>query len=91
MDEANINTTDQPSTTNQTTNPAPDSERRKLRNFTATIVTFALTALLVFMTVWAMVTGNDNAGIVSGAMVLITGVIQHYIGSKKNDTPKEGQ
>lgn len=62
---------------------AEGAKIREKRAFTATVVTFALTALLIFMAVWTLITGNeDKNGIIAGAMVVATGAIQFYFGTK---------
>lgn len=70
------------------TRKAPGSAKiREKRAFTATVVTFALTALLIFMVVWTLVTGSeDRNGIVAGAMVIATSAIQFYFGTKQGGT-----
>lgn len=60
---------------------------RAKRAFTATVVTFALTALLCFMAVYILVTGTeDKNGVIAGAMVVATGAIQFYFGTKNGGT-----
>lgn len=60
---------------------------RGKKAFTATVVTFALTALLCFMVVFTLVTGNDDKnGVIAGAMVLATSAIQFYFGTKQGGT-----
>lgn len=60
---------------------------RVKRAFTATVVTFALTALLIFMVVWILVTGKeDTYGVISGATVLITSAVNFYFGTKNGGT-----
>lgn len=54
------------------------------KSFTATVVTFALTALLCFMAIFILVTGaEDNNGVVASAVVVATGAIQFYFGTKQ--------
>lgn len=60
---------------------------RAKRQFTATVVTFALTALLCFMAVYILITGTeDKNGVIAGAMVVATGAIQFYFGTKNGGT-----
>ena len=60
---------------------------REKRAFTATVVTFALTALLCFMATYILVTGTeDKNGVIAGAMVVATGAIQFYFGTKNGGT-----
>lgn len=74
------NTVENPSTA--TEEPGSTHIREK-KAFTATVVTFALTALLIFMVVWTLMTGSeDKNGVVAGAMVIATSAIQFYFGTK---------
>lgn len=74
------NTVENPTTTAE--EPEGGQIRRK-KAFTATVVTFALTALLIFMVVWTLMTGSeDKNGVVAGAMVIATSAIQFYFGTK---------
>lgn len=60
---------------------------REKRARTATVVTYALTALLCFMAAYILVTGaEDNNGVIAGAMVVATGAIQFYFGTKNGGT-----
>ncbi len=60
---------------------------REKRAFTATVVTFALTALLCFMAIFILVTGSeDKNGVVAGAVIVATGAIQFYFGTKNGGT-----
>lgn len=60
---------------------------REKRAFTATVVTFALTALLCFMAVYILVTGaEDKNGVVPAAVIVATGAIQFYFGTKNGGT-----
>ena len=70
------------------TKKAPGAAKiREKRAFTATVVTFALTALLCFMAVYILVTGTeDKNGVIAGAMVVATGAIQFYFGTKNGGT-----
>lgn len=54
---------------------------------TATAVTYALTALLCFMAVWTLTTGvEDKNGVIAGSMIVATGAIQFYFGTKNGGT-----
>lgn len=70
-----------------TTNPEPakaGASIKRNRARTATVVTFALTALLCFMATFILVTGaEDKNGVIAGAMVVATGAIQFYFGTKQ--------
>lgn len=70
------------------TKRTPESAKiREKRAFTATVVTFALTALLCFMAVFILVTGaEDKNGVVAGAMIVATSAIQFYFGTKRGGT-----
>lgn len=70
------------------TKKAPGAARiREKRAFTATVVTFALTALLCFMAIYILITGTeDKNGVIAGAMVVATGAIQFYFGTKNGGT-----
>ena len=60
---------------------------REKRAFTATVVTFALTALLCFMACYILITGTeDKNGVIAGAMIVATGAIQFYFGTKNGGT-----
>ena len=60
---------------------------REKRAFTATVVTFALTALLCFMAIFILVTGaEDKNGVVPAAVIVATGAIQFYFGTKNGGT-----
>lgn len=60
---------------------------REKRARTATVVTFALTALLCFMASYILITGTeDKNGVIAGAMVVATGAIQFYFGTKNGGT-----
>lgn len=71
-----------------TTRKAPGAAQiRAKRQFTATVVTFALTALLIFMAVFILVTGaEDKNGVVPAAVIVATGAIQFYFGTKNGGT-----
>ena len=72
-------TVENTSTTKRTQGSAKIREKRA---FTATVVTFALTALLCFMATYILVTGTeDKNGVIAGAMVVATGAIQFYFGT----------
>lgn len=72
-----------PQTTQEEAKKTTGSRIRERKSFTATVVTFALTALLCFMAIFTLVTGNeDKNGIIAGAMVVATGAIQFYFGTK---------
>lgn len=70
------------------TKRAPGTAKiRAKRQFTATVVTFALTALLCFMAVYILVTGaEDKNGVVASAVIVATGAIQFYFGTKNGGT-----
>ncbi len=67
---------------------SPSAARiREKRARTATVVTYALTALLCFMAAFILITGKeDKNGIIAGAMVVATGAIQFYFGTKTGGT-----
>ena len=71
-----------------TTKRAPGAaQMRAKRQFTATVVTFALTALLCFMAIFILVTGaEDKNGVVPAAVIVATGAIQFYFGTKNGGT-----
>lgn len=74
------NTAENPTTTAE---ELGSTHIREKKAFTATVVTFALTALLIFMVVWTLMTGSeDKNGVVAGAMVIATSAIQFYFGTK---------
>lgn len=70
------------------TKKAPGTAKiREKRAFTATVVTFALTALLCFMAIYILITGSeDKNGVVAGAMIVATSAIQFYFGTKNGGT-----
>lgn len=83
----------EPQTAETVTNPSATRKTpgganiREKRAFTATVVTFALTALLCFMAVFILVTGaEDKNGVVAGAMIVATSAIQFYFGTKRGGT-----
>lgn len=72
----------------QPTKTTPITETKKKivgrKSFTATVVTFALTALLCFMACFILITGTeDKNGVVASAVVVATGAIQFYFGTKQ--------
>jgi hypothetical protein len=75
-----------PTTTTPTQTPDKDTKKRIAgrKSFTATVVTFALTALLCFMACFILITGaEDNNGVVASAVVVANGAIQFYFGTKQ--------
>lgn len=74
-------------TAQATRQPQGSVRIREKRARTATVVTFALTALLCFMASYILVTGTeDKNGVIAGAMVVATGAIQFYFGTKNGGT-----
>ena len=72
--------------TTTTPTQTPDTKKKVIgrKSFTATVVTFALTALLCFMACYILVTGTeDKNGVVASAVVVATGAIQFYFGTKQ--------
>lgn len=54
------------------------------KSFTATVVTFALTALLCFMACYILVSGTeDKYGVIPSAVAVTVGAIQFYFGTKQ--------
>lgn len=73
--------------TTATTKARVPAQIRAKRQFTATVVTFALTALLCFMAIFILVTGTeDKSGVVPAAVIVATGAIQFYFGTKNGGT-----
>lgn len=71
----------------ETTKTPKSGQIREKRAFTATVVTFALTALLCFMACYILITGTeDKNGVIAGAMIVATGAIQFYFGTKNGGT-----
>lgn len=69
-----------------TPTPTPEAKKKIIgrKSFTATVVTFALTALLCFMAVFILVSGTDDKyGVIPSAVVVSTGAIQFYFGTKQ--------
>lgn len=74
-------------TAQATRQPQGSVRIREKRARTATVVTFALTALLCFMACYILITGTeDKNGVIAGAMVVATGAIQFYFGTKNGGT-----
>ena len=67
----------------------PDAKEAKRRiagrkSFTATVVTFALTGLLIFMACFILVSGTeDRYGVIPSAVAVTVGAIQFYFGTKQ--------
>jgi hypothetical protein len=60
---------------------------REKRAFTATVVTFALTALLCFMASFLLITGTeDKYGVIPSAVTVTVGAINFYFGTKNGGT-----
>lgn len=77
-------TVENPSATQRT--PGTGKIREK-RARTATVITYALTALLCFMATYILVTGTeDKNGVVPAAVIVATGAIQFYFGTKNGGT-----
>lgn len=75
---------DKPSATTPT--PTQDTKRKIIgrKSFTATVVTFALTALLCFMATYILVSGSeDKYGVIPSAVAVTVGAIQFYFGTKQ--------
>jgi len=70
------------------TRKAPGSAKiREKRAFTATVVTFALTALLCFMASFLLITGTeDKYGVIPSAVTVTVGAINFYFGTKNGGT-----
>ena len=71
-----------------TTPTTPTAETKKKiigrKSFTATVVTFALTALLCFMAVYILVSDQDDKyGVIPSAVCVSVGAIQFYFGTKQ--------
>lgn len=68
------------------TTPTPDLKKKVIgrKSFTATVVTFALTALLCFMACFILVSGTeDRYGVIPSAVAVTVGAIQFYFGTKQ--------
>ena len=68
------------------TTPTPDLKKQVIgrKSFTATVVTFALTALLCFMACFILITGTeDRYGVIPSAVAVTVGAIQFYFGTKQ--------
>lgn len=75
-----------PTTTTPTQTPDKDTKKRIAgrKSFTATVVTFALTALLCFMACFILITDKeDKYGVIPSAVVVATGAVQFYFGTKQ--------
>lgn len=68
------------------TTPTPETKKKIIgrKSFTATVVTFALTALLCFMSCYILVSGTeDKYGVIPSAVAVTVGAIQFYFGTKQ--------
>lgn len=76
----------EPTTTTPKQTPDKDTKKRIAgrKSFTATVVTFALTALLCFMACFILITGTeDKYGVIPSAVAVTVGAIQFYFGTKQ--------